>query len=200
MKTTSVKPGDLQLKFAAIWHEQIAHVIHVEDLQLLTLRYHALLEVALRDLLAVRLNIPVPKLPDLTFEKAARLALGGLRHELLDLALTINRIRNYVAHQVDVRELDAKIRDLVSANKILDTEWPPAGLPRHERWANILNAVLVAVSTMTTATEDFKREHSDPNKTKFLTEGYSVLLFSVFAAATLNIRRLERGEPPPWDD
>ena len=194
-----VKPGDLQLKFATIWRDQIAHVIHIEDLQLLTLRYHALLEVALRDLLAVRLDIPVPKLPDLTFEKAARLALGGLRHELLDLALTINRIRNYVAHHVEVHELDAKIRDLVSANKILDTNWPPTTCSKSQRWANVLNAVLVAVSTITSATGEFKREHSDPNKSRFLTEGYSVLLFSVYAAASLSVKRLEQGEPPPWD-
>jgi hypothetical protein len=186
---------DLQLRFETIWEAQACRIVRLQDLELLTLRCHALLEVGLQDLLAVRLDIPVSTLPMLTFEKLARLSLGGLRHELVDIALGVNKIRNYVAHGVHADELEAKIGDLIKSNRILNTEWPPNTSPKHERWANILNATLIAVSTIKTALDEFKTEHSDPNRTTQVSDGYAALLFSVYAAASLNIGRMEAGEP-----
>lgn len=86
--------------------------------ELLTLKGHVLVEVALAHLLAERLESHETDLPGLTFAELARVALAGLAgptaDRLRNATVLLNNLRNDLAHELEAATLDDRMRDIAS--------------------------------------------------------------------------------------
>jgi hypothetical protein len=115
------------------------------DFELLTLKGHLMVEMALRHLLALRLGVPEGDLPRLTFALLSKLALAGLpraSNSALQRRVSIlNGIRNDVAHQLSPPSQEPRIRELVSLSAP-EREWPDDPIARGEAYRGAIQDVL----------------------------------------------------------
>ncbi len=87
----------------------------IGDIDLVVLRGHALVEAFLWQLLAERLAVDEKELPELTFERLARLAAAGERYDLVrEHILFLNTIRNGIAHQFDPSAHRGRLQEFTS--------------------------------------------------------------------------------------
>jgi hypothetical protein len=140
----SALPG---LRFDETWKDQLTLLMSIDSLDLIVLRGHAFIEQALVDFLAVRLGTKTSKLPDLTFARSTALSLSGVSPALFAIVTSFNRVRNYVAHHLNARELDRRLEDLFVRHSELGITWPTADHPHAKRHFLVL-LVLVITGTV----------------------------------------------------
>lgn len=154
---------ELQLRFTNAFDNQVARVMEITSLDLLTLRCHAILEVALSDLLATRLMIDSDDsgISSLNFDRLTRLALAGFPPAAITLVSDFNKLRNYVAHHLDAAELEQRIATYLSHHPELGTAWPPADTPKERVWGRTLLRIATAVGVIPQLLAEFRRMQTE---------------------------------------
>jgi hypothetical protein len=155
---------DPTLRFEELWEHHGGSIIDIDQYDLLILRHHALLEVALEDLLSVRLMCAPPELGELTFARLARLALAGMGKQLQQAVLQLNTLRNYAAHDVSASELEVKILAFLKSNPAFQAPWPDDPSKRLLIFKAVLLVLSNAVSTIASEISDFRRSEREKHK------------------------------------
>lgn len=97
----------------------------ITSMELLVLKLHALLEATLWNLLGARLGVREDQLPVLTFDTLCRLALASDEDRAQrEQALTLNRIRNGVAHRFDPSGPLEELPRFAFAGRRTTVRWP----------------------------------------------------------------------------
>jgi len=168
-------PPEVRLRLNQAFAQQAALIKTETSLDVITLRLHVLLEVALQDLLGARLGVNAGDLPDLTFAKLSQLALSATGPELYGMVRDFNKIRNYVAHHLAAHELDNRIGDYLKEYPQLEMDWAVV-TQKPRAWASVLLSIVKAVS-MISALLLHSREMKDtstyidePTLTRFMAE------------------------------
>ena len=158
------------------FHEYASELFNIQSFELICLRGHALIELALQQLLAQRLGVEGTKLADLNFARLAVLALAGMPAELVDVALHVNRIRNYVAHHLHAHELEQRLTTLFAERQAFHFRWPATEDEPAKRFflVTALAAVATAIQTASDVLREF-RESQRALKSKSL--GYDEPIF-----------------------
>lgn len=95
--------------------QAIETAFRANDLALLVLRCHMVVETLLYRVLAARLDVAVGELPNLPFSTLLQVTLVGERHEEVRPMLDrLNFIRNRVAHDLDDSTLATQVGNLVA--------------------------------------------------------------------------------------
>lgn len=149
--------AESQLRFTEAFDAQVARVMEIESLDLMTLRCHALLEVALADLLAARLLINSEDISNLNFDRLARISLAGFPDRVLSAVVGVNRIRNYVAHDLAAEDLEHRIKSFFETHPEFGAMWPPNDEPAARAWGMALLRLATAIAVIPTMLNDFRR-------------------------------------------
>ncbi|MFC1679045.1 hypothetical protein ACFL2T_02415 [Elusimicrobiota bacterium] len=105
--------------------EHFTELREIHDIDLIVIKGHALLEIAIRHLLASRLCCAEDKLPEMRFELTCQLAFVGTTHSSSrQLCLDLNKIRNQLAHVLAPRDARKKLIDLVRTMNVKGFAWP----------------------------------------------------------------------------
>jgi hypothetical protein len=89
--------------FEALQRGTYERVFSIRQPELLILRGHGVIEAALVSILAMRLRVEEQSIPSTNFDTLARLALCGAAFDLmLQPVLHVNRLRNVVAHELEL--------------------------------------------------------------------------------------------------
>ena len=149
--------------FREIFKEFSGELVLIDSSDLVTLRGHALIEFALKELLALRLGTAAETLPDLTFARLVVLGTAGMPSKLQELLLHINRIRNYVAHHVHTRELDPKVAEFFRERTHFGIDWRALNSDERKRyvWAVCLGMVATAIGTLSVVLAEFRKDQRD---------------------------------------
>lgn len=162
--------GSDSLRYAVLFQEHMQLLFSIDSLELVTLRAHAFVEVALFDLLVVRLGAPKSKLPDLNFSRLISLALAGASAELITLVTDLNRLRNYVAHDLTAKDLDHRVLEFVKRHENHLTQ----------RWAantddvmrRFVWLVIIAASTIAGVAKTLVNERRERHASKIGLQAY----------------------------
>jgi hypothetical protein len=135
----------------------------IDNLELICLRGHALTELAMRQLLIERLCANEKKVEDLSFARLCELSLAGLPRPFIDLILHINRIRNYVAHNVQPKELEHRLDEFFRERSHFNSRWPrnDTDAKKHLFWSIAVAAVATAIVTAHDVLKEFREGQRD---------------------------------------
>jgi len=141
-----------------IFDKYAAELDDIDNLVLICLRGHALIELALQDLLATRLATDANSLQNLNFARLADLALAGLPPSLIGTVSHINRVRNYAAHHLDASDFEQKIDEFFRERAAFQIQW------RHDRthnakrllWVHTLRGVATVIVVAAKALRIFR--------------------------------------------
>lgn len=154
---------DKRITFEEAYDEYAIELFGIGSLDLVTLRAHALVELALKDLLAIRLGVESSAIPDLTFARLTELALAGMPKALTDVVLHFNRLRNYVAHHIHAHGLDAKIDEFFRERKELRIEWSRIRGTKRKLfvWAAAVGLIATVLGCMPRMLSQFRKAQND---------------------------------------
>jgi hypothetical protein len=149
--------------FREVFKDVAGELVVIESLDLITLRGHSLVELALKDLLALRLGVAIDTLPDLTFARLVTLSTAAMPVDLRELLLHVNRIRNYVAHHVHAKELDSKVANFFRDQKQFGVDSYAVESVDKKRfvWGVALGMLATIVGTLSTVLTQFRKSQRD---------------------------------------
>src|ERR1700690_952741 len=92
------------------------HISKLQDLSLIILRGHLLIEEQLELFLTLAARAPDElKEARLTYAQKLQLvrAFSGIKDEIFEFAAAINKVRNYLAHRLEVDDLPTRIDSIL---------------------------------------------------------------------------------------
>jgi hypothetical protein len=141
--------------------DYLASLEQIEDVELLTLKGHLILESCLRRLLAVRLDAAEEEIPRLAFHTLARLVSAGANAEkagrMEKQALLLNQMRNDIAHRLSPRDQLGRMRELC-ALVLPKRDWPSDSKDQRELYCSavqvlVMDAQLIGIVLQLTSEE-----------------------------------------------
>lgn len=143
-------------RFEALLLQQAPRLLTASSLDVLTLRAHATLEAVLRELLICRLAPTSGQIPNLNFARLAELALANMSRRLTELVLSINHIRNYIAHHLQADELSSHVANFLKRFPEYNTPWVEDEASQRVGWSLILIITIVAFGILPRVLTDWR--------------------------------------------
>jgi hypothetical protein len=146
-----------------IFDKYAAELENFDNLVLICLRGHALIELTLRELLTTRLAVDATSVGSLNFARLADLALAGFPESLSGAVSHINRVRNYAAHHIDASDFEQKIEEFFRERGLFQIQWHRDGTHKAKclLWCHTLRGVATIITVAAQGLRIFREAQLD---------------------------------------